>query len=99
MEKTEKVNMLSKTTALLSFFLAILGVMGIVITPKNAGFIILVVALMVSFSAFFGLYQQTEQNKRDINEMASTIHIEKRFNGIEKEISEQRGRISCLAKK
>ena len=76
--------------------LAVLGAFGIFITPQNTGLVIIIAFVAISVILFSNIYKSLEKTKNDIKEVVKNINLEKRFQTIEKKMTEQQARLSVL---
>ena len=95
----EESRVFNRTTIIISLVLTILATAGIVITPQNTILIIIGVAIVISGIILYEKFNQIEENTRNIKELNKILNIEKRFSNIEKELHEQRVKISMAVKK
>lgn len=89
----------SKSTTLISIGLAILGLIGIYLTPANTNFIIFGISAVIIFVLIYIKVSQIDEQAEDIQELYKRLDVESRFSILEKELAEQRGRLNALGGK
>lgn len=97
-EKREEL-IFSKTTTLISIILGILGVLGIVLTPANANFIILGIGAVILFILIQDKISQIDENTETIKELHRKFDLDYRLHLIEKDIAEQKGKLAIMGGK
>ncbi len=89
----------SKSTALVSILIGILGLVGIIITPKNADFIVIGIGTIIIVVIVMDKFNQINQNTEDIIKINEKLDVDNRIKKIEAELYEQRGKLSMVIKK
>lgn len=89
----------SKSTTLISIILTILGLIGIIITPSNANFIIIGMGVVILLVILMDKFNQINENTENINKINEKLNIDARINSLEKEIYEQKGKLAMVVPK
>ena len=79
--------------------LALLAGTGILITPQNINFIVIGALIIVSSVVLKGKLDQIDQNTDDINELTKRLNMSNRLERLEKELAEQRGKLTVVLSK
>ena len=87
-------NLFHVSTTLISLLLAFLGIAGVYLTPLDMNFIIIGVGSLMLIAIFYGKLQQIEENAQGLAELSKRLNTERRFARLEREIAEQRIRLS-----
>ncbi|MBI2147779.1 hypothetical protein HYU19_04880 [Candidatus Woesearchaeota archaeon] len=87
------------STTLISIFLAILGLVGYIYRPEKLNFIIIGIAIIISFVVLSEKLGRINQNTSAIKELTRSFNTEKRFYEIGKELAEQKGKLSMVVKR
>ncbi len=88
-----------KYTTSVSILLALLAGAGILITPRNINFIISGALIIISFVILKDKFDQIDQNREDIEDLAKKLNMSKRLELLEKELAEQRGKLTVVLSK
>lgn len=86
----------SKSTTLISIALTILGLIGIIITPTNANFIIVGIGVVILVVIVLDKFNQINENTENIEKLNEKLNIDERIKKVEKELYEQKGKLSML---
>ena len=89
----------SKSITLISIIVSILGLVGIIITPKNADFIFMGIGIIIVVIVVMDKFNQINENTEDITKLNEKLDIGGRIEKIEKELYEQKGKLSMVIKK
>jgi len=89
----------TKSTGLIVILLALLAGTGILITPQNINFIVIGALIIVSSVVLKGKLDQIDQNTDDINELTKRLNMSNRLERLEKELAEQRGKLTVVLSK
>ena len=90
----------TKSTTIIAITLALLAGAGILVTPKNLNFILTGIAVLIFVIILKDRFNQIDQNTEDIAELAKTLNTSRRLASLEKEVAEQRGKLTvALTKK
>ncbi|MEK6948516.1 MAG: hypothetical protein AABX19_04730 [Nanoarchaeota archaeon] len=92
-------NLFNRTTTIVSLILTLIAAAGIIITPDNLYIIIISIIALLMIIIFIDKFSQIDINTKNINELNKSLDMERRFNKIENNISEQNGKLSMVMKK
>lgn len=89
----------NQATIVISVFLTILGLVGVVFRPENLSFIFLGIALCIFIVFLYQKFDQINQNTNKIMGLEKELNAERRFGEVEKELAEQKGKLSMVVKR
>ncbi len=92
-------SMLTRTSSIISIIVAILGILGIYVTPQNANFIIVGAGIVILLVYLFDKIQEISRNSEAVKDIYQKISINERLQKIESELSEQKGKLAMVVKK
>lgn len=79
---------ISRATALISTAVAVVGLLGIYIAPKNTNFIIIGVIFIIIVLYFIDKLNQINENTVEIKELHKKINLTERLHLLEKDLAE-----------
>jgi len=83
----------TRTTTVLNLLLVALGILAAYVRPPSALAVIAIIcASLISVILYAGAGQVMDNTKK-IEELSKTLNLEKRFNSIELQLAEQRGKL------
>ncbi len=89
----------TRSTTLISIGLAILGLVGVYITPANANFILIGSGIVIILVLITNKINQINENTESIRELHQKLNTESRIGFLEKELSELKGKMSMVVSK
>jgi c-di-AMP phosphodiesterase-like protein len=88
-------SLFSKPT-LITLILSIIGVIGMYISPSNWSMILIILSFFIILLLVWEKISQIDENTENIHKLHEQLNIERRFNILEQQIYEQKGKINTL---